>query len=100
MDKLRSQFEVKFNSSPYEWEFSRYGDNDAWAGRYVEYPVECAWESYQAAHAEFMVSLVEVGEYWNHHGHFALAKNTDKLKHGTKLYAFKIKGTNDIPKTN
>lgn len=45
----RQAFEKTMGKPPYEFEFGRMGDHQAWPGSYSSYSVHCAWDAWQEA---------------------------------------------------
>lgn len=48
-EKSRASFEAWAIQPPREFDIAIHGDSGAWPGGYKSYPVQCAWESWQAA---------------------------------------------------
>ena len=45
----RERFEAWAKRPPREWNVRISGTKEAWPGSYWSYPVQCAWEAWQAA---------------------------------------------------
>ncbi|WP_339881825.1 hypothetical protein [Vreelandella maris] len=45
----RARFEAWAKRPPREWNVRISGTKEAWPGSYWSYPVQCAWEAWQAA---------------------------------------------------
>ena len=45
----REDFEKWASQPPYEFNLDRFTENGSWPGNYRGYPVQCAWEAWQAA---------------------------------------------------
>lgn len=49
MSEQRERFEAWAVKPPREWNVRISGPKESWPGCYWSYPVQCAWESWQAA---------------------------------------------------
>lgn len=72
MSDQRDRFEAWAKAPPREWNTDIAGPKQAWPGSYWSYPVQCAWEAWQAACPEGWQAVpVEPTQEMQNHGSVA-----------------------------